>query len=97
MCSTVLKYRITNGDRAGTVRQLVRDVPVAGHVLFSDRADLSKGVPRNVLQPADLLERYQKPAKADLTRLLDAFYPHWEKVRRETVSARVGALLESEA
>jgi hypothetical protein len=82
-------------DRVAAVRQLARDIPVAGHVLFSDRADLSKGRPKTVLQPADLLARYEKPAKADLTRLLDAFYPHWERVRRETVSARVGALLGS--
>ncbi len=82
-------------DRVAAVRQLARDIPVEGHVLFSDRADLSKGRPRAVLQPEELLERYRKPAKGDLSRLLDAFYPHWEKVRRETVSARVGALLDA--
>jgi len=82
-------------DRVAAVRQLARDIPVAGHVLFSDRADLSKGHPRTVLQPADLLARYQKPSKADLAPVMDAFYPHWERVRREAVNARVGALLSS--
>ena len=52
-----------------------------------------RGAPRRCCSRRDLLDRYKKPAKADLTRLLDAFYPHWERVRRETVSARVGALL----
>jgi LPXTG-motif cell wall-anchored protein len=93
------RYRFANPqrplfDRVLAVKQLVRDLPVAGHVLFSDQADFAKGRPKMVLQPAELMERYKKPAKADLSRLLDAFYPHWERVRRETVSARVGTLLE---
>ncbi len=97
---TERRYRFPNPqgplfDRVSAVRQLVRDLPVTGHVLFSDQADFAKGRPKMVLQPADLMERYKKPAKADLSRLLDAFYPHWERVRRETVSARVGTLLNS--
>jgi hypothetical protein len=83
-------------DRVAAVRQIVRDIPVAGHVLFSDRADMTKGRPRTVLQPAELLVRYAKPAKEDLARVMDAFYPHWERVRQETISARVGALLNGD-
>ena len=82
-------------DRVAAVRQLARDIPVEGHVLFTDRADFSRGRPKMVLQPTDLVQRYRKPGKADSGRLLDAFYPYWERVRRETVSARVGALMES--
>src|SRR5688572_23126215 len=36
-------------DRVAALRQLVRDVPVAGHVLFGGAADFSKGRPRDVL------------------------------------------------
>jgi len=68
-------------DRVAALRQLVRDVPVAGHVLFAGGADFSKGRPRDVLSATELVERYRRPEKADLERLLVAFAPHWDRVK----------------
>ena len=68
-------------DRVAALRQLVRDVPVAGYVLFGGAADFSKGRPRDVLSAAELMERYQRPDKADLERLMVAFAPHWDRVK----------------
>jgi hypothetical protein len=68
-------------DRVAALRQLVRDVPVAGYVLFAGSADFSKGRPRDVLSAAELVERYQRPDKADLERLVVAFAPHWDRVK----------------
>ena len=68
-------------DRVAALRQLVRDVPVAGHVLFAGGADFSKGRPRDVLSAAELMERYRRPEKEDLERLLVAFAPHWDRVK----------------
>ena len=68
-------------DRVAALRQLVRDVPVAGHVLFGGGADFSKGRPRDVLSAAELVEIYRRPEKADLERLLVAFAPQWELVK----------------
>ena len=68
-------------DRIAALRLLVRDVPVSGHVLFVDGADFSKGRPKHVILPEELLHRYKKPEKADLERIMDAFRPHWETVR----------------
>jgi hypothetical protein len=68
-------------DRVAALRQLVRDVPVAGYVLFAGDADFSKGRPRDVLSAAELVERYRLPDKADLERLLVAFAPHWDRVK----------------
>lgn len=69
-------------DRVAAVRQLIRDVEVLGSVVFPSLADFSKGRPRDVALPDDLLERYAKPDdKADVGRLTEAFEPHWEKVR----------------
>jgi hypothetical protein len=68
-------------DRVAALRQLVREVPVAGHVLFAGGADFSKGRPRDVLSAAELVERYRRPEKEDLARLLVAFAPHWERVK----------------
>ena len=43
-------------DRIAAVRQLVRDVQVAGFVLFPGGADFSKGRPKDVMLPAELAE-----------------------------------------
>lgn len=69
-------------DRIAALKLLVRDVPVSGHVLFLGGADFSKGRPRDVILPDELLARYKKPEKADLERIMEAFFPHWETVCR---------------
>ena len=68
-------------DRVAALKQLVRDVPVAGFVLFGAGADFSKGRPKDVLLPSELVDRFRKPERADLERLLDAFAPHWDLVK----------------
>jgi hypothetical protein len=68
-------------DRVAALKQLVRDVPVAGYVLFNGSADFTKGRPRDVLSAAELVERYRRPDAADLERLLVAFAPHWDRVK----------------
>jgi len=77
-------------DRVAAVRSVVPDVPVAGHVLFDAQADFSKGIPKEVIQPPELLELYKKPAKDELRTLVDAFRPHWERLKEESVPLRVG-------
>jgi hypothetical protein len=77
-------------DRVAALRQLVRDVPVVGHVLFAPGADFSKGRPRDVVLPAELIERYRKPDRADLERLMDAFAPHWDQVKSATEPVSAG-------
>jgi len=78
-------------DRVAALKQLVRDVPVTGLVLFNERADFSKGRPRDVLSHSELLERFARPDKADLERLLVAFAPHWERVKGATQPVPGGA------
>lgn len=78
-------------DRVAALKQLVRDVPVTGLVLFGERADFSKGRPRDVLSHAELMEQYARPEQADLERLLVAFSPHWERVKGATEPAPGGA------
>ena len=78
-------------DRVAALKQLVRDVPVTGLVLFDEHADFSKGRPRDVLSPTELMERYARPEQADLERLLVAFAPHWERVKAATEPAPDGA------
>jgi hypothetical protein len=68
-------------DRVAAVRQLVRDVDVRGYALFPATADFSKGRPDDVILPETLLAGYEKPDKAELGRVTEAFGPHWERVR----------------
>jgi Nuclease-related domain len=67
-------------DRIAAVRQLVRDIEVAGFVVFSSQADFSKGRPADVLLPQDLLAGYARTDEADHGRVTGAFEQHWEKI-----------------
>jgi hypothetical protein len=78
-------------DRVAALRQLVRDVPVAGFVLFAAGADFTKGRPKDVVLPQELIEKYRKPDAADLERLLVAFAPHWERVKSAIEPVTAGA------
>lgn len=69
-------------DRVAAVSQLVRDVDVAGCVVFPAQADFSKGRPSNVRLPGDLLEAYARTDAETTARLAEAFAPHWEKIRQ---------------
>jgi hypothetical protein len=68
-------------QRVAALRTQARDIPVAGHVVFPEQADFSKGRPTHVIFPDELRARYAKPARVELERVMEAFYPHWEKVQ----------------
>lgn len=74
-------------DRIAAVRQLLRGVPVSGHVLFSAGADFSKGRPKDVILPAELNEQYKKPDASETERLTEAFWPHWDRLRESVQPA----------
>jgi hypothetical protein len=67
-------------DRVAAVRQLVRDIEVAGFVVFPTLADFSKGRPDDVRLPEDLLADYARNDDDDPDRVTGAFAPHWEKI-----------------
>lgn len=76
-------------DRVHAVRQLVRDVEVRGLVIFPSTADFSKGRPDDVILPEDLRTAYAKPDQSDLSRRIEAFGPHWDKIRAAAQPASV--------
>ena len=63
------------------VRQLVRGLPVFGHILFPNEAEFNKGKPKYVILADEFLERYKRPERLELERLLAAYYPYWDKIR----------------
>jgi hypothetical protein len=68
-------------DRVAAVRQLIREIDVAGFIVFPAKADFSKGRPEHVLLPDDLLEAYPRPEADQVKQLLEAFAPHWERLQ----------------
>ena len=68
-------------DRIAAVKQIVREVPVAGRVLFLDGAEFTKGVPSMVCDLDELLREFAEPNKDAARFKIDAFKPHWELIR----------------
>ena len=73
-------------DRIAAVREIVRQVPVAGRILFLDGAKFTKGVPKLVCNLAELVEEFGEPDKNAAKFKIAAFKPHWEQIRKHTLS-----------
>lgn len=67
-------------NRITALRLLVRDIPILGHVLFIQGADFSRGRPDDVILPEELLNRYKKPNRQELERVMEAFSPYWQVI-----------------
>ena len=74
-------------DRIAAVRQIVREVPVAGRILFLDGADFTKGVPDLVTDLAELVSEFGEPDKNAAKFKIEAFKPHWALIRKEALSS----------
>ena len=68
-------------DRVAAVKQIVREVPVAGRVLFLEGAEFTKGVPSLVCGLDDLVREFGEPNKDAARFKIEAFKPHWELIR----------------
>lgn len=69
-------------DRIAAVRQIVREVPVAGRILFLDGAEFTKGVPKMVCNLEELVAEFGEPDKSAAKFKIEAFTPHWELIRK---------------
>ena len=69
-------------DRVAAVRQIVRQVPVEGRVLFLDGAEFTKGVPGLVCTLELLVADFGEPDKSTAKVKIEAFMPHWELIRK---------------
>ncbi len=74
-------------DRIAAVRQIVREVPVAGRILFVEGADFTKGVPDMVTNIAELINDFGEQDKNAAKFKIEAFKPHWALVRKEALSS----------
>jgi len=69
-------------DRIAAVRQIVRQVPVAGRVVFLDGAEFTKGIPSMVCNLDQLLAEFGEPDKNAAKFKIEAFRPHWELIQK---------------
>ena len=76
-------------DRIAAVRHIVRQVPVAGRILFGDNAEFTKGVPGLVCNLEDLLEQFGEKNKSAAKVKIEAFKPHWELIRKAALNGEV--------
>ena len=77
-------------DRIAAVRHIVRQVPVAGRILFLDGAEFTKGVPKLVSDLDTLLAEFGEPDKDAAKVKVEAFKPHWDLIRKAALSMQAG-------
>ncbi|MGI9262574.1 MAG: nuclease-related domain-containing protein [Woeseiaceae bacterium] len=68
-------------DRIAAVRQVVRQVPVAGRIVFLEGASFTKGIPSLVCNLDELLAEFGDQDKAAAKVKIEAFKPHWEQIQ----------------
>ncbi len=83
-------------DRIAAVGHIVRQVPVAGRILFLDGAEFTKGVPSLVSNLDELLEEFGEPDKAAAKFKIEAFKPHWDLVRKAALGTQVDRMFSSD-
>jgi hypothetical protein len=76
-------------DRIAAVRHIVRQVPVAGRILFLDGAEFTKGIPSLVSSLDQLLAEFGEPDKNAAKFKIEAFKPHWDLIRKAALGTQV--------
>ena len=69
-------------DRIAAVRQIIRQVPVAGRIVFLDGAEFTKGVPDLVTNLEELVAEFGEPDKSAANYKIESFKPHWELIKK---------------
>ncbi|HSG97360.1 MAG TPA: nuclease-related domain-containing protein [Woeseiaceae bacterium] len=69
-------------DRIAAVRQIVRQVPVDGRVLFLDGAEFTKGTPSLACNLEQLVAEFGEPDKNAAKFKIEAFKPYWELMQK---------------
>lgn len=77
-------------DRIAAVRLIVRQVPVAGRIVFLDGASFTKGVPGLVTTLDELMDEFGEMDKATAKVKIEAFLPHWELIHDQADAAVKG-------
>lgn len=68
-------------DRIAAVKQVVKDVPVSGRLLFPDGAEFKKGVPDLVSSIEQLEREFGDANDAESQRKIDSFKSYWDRIK----------------
>jgi hypothetical protein len=82
-------------DRIAAVRQIVRQVPVTGRILFLDGAEFKKGVPGLVCTLDSMQSEFVEKDKLSGKSKIEAFKPHWDLIREKALPTASGRRLKS--
>lgn len=74
-------------DRIAAVKQIVRQVPVTGRILFLNDAEFTKGTPGLVCKLDDLMAEFGEPDKLAAKAKIEAFKPHWDQIMAKARTA----------
>ncbi|HNP35585.1 MAG TPA: nuclease-related domain-containing protein [Woeseiaceae bacterium] len=74
-------------DRLAAVREVVRQIPVEGRILFLDGAEFPKGVPDLVVTLDELARDFGEQNSKSAQAKIDAFMPHWQAVKKGMLTA----------
>ena len=72
-------------DRIAAVRHIVRQVPVAGRILFLDGAEFTKGVPGLATTLRELQSEFGDIDKSAAKIKIEAFRQHWEALNARAI------------
>ena len=73
-------------DRIAAVKQIVRQVPVEGRIVFLDGAKFTKGVPGMTCGLDELLAEFGEPERASALAKVEAFRPHWQQLKQSALT-----------
>ncbi len=77
-------------DRIAAVRQIVRQVPVSGRILFLDGAVFNKGIPGLVCTLDSMLNEFSEKDRALSKSKIEAFKPQWDLIRQKALGHTPG-------
>jgi hypothetical protein len=72
-------------DRIAAVRHIVRQVPVAGRILFLEGAEFTKGVPGLATTLPELQNEFGDTDKSAAKIKIEAFRQHWEALNSRAI------------
>jgi hypothetical protein len=72
-------------DRIAAVRQIVRQVPVSGRILFLEDAEFKKGIPDLVCTLESMLAEFSENDTSVGKSKIEAFKPQWELIREKAL------------
>lgn len=80
-------------DCVAALRQIVPDAPVSGHILFSDAAQFTKGVPSDVAVLRDWLKQFPKVNRKQVPARVERLRKEWATLRESAVEAQMRRLI----